>query len=597
MKRTPLLLSALLLATAATADVTTPMMAQTIHLAKGWNTFYLQVTPDATADQIFAGWPVQSVGLYDAAAYTGPHQFAAGLNTEGVAGTGMLVWRRNDPAASTFTSLSGNSVYQCYASSAYTATIYGIPEAARITWHATDTNTVLNYIGVSLVSNNVTAPLSAYFSGCDAGYTFAKYVYGTTDAAPQLVPYNATTVSDGGVLVMDAARASNWSGALYVTPASGVNFSTNILSTSVSVRNDGATARTVQLSMRGGDAPNALALLPVPTVMWRDTDSFDPWQTNLVVTPATRLLQPGETWTVALALDREANFTGVAPGTVYGGLLQFSDITDNGSRFRTTIPLIAVSDGGAAMRSAWPAGLWLCEAKLDHVTQIVDDGTVFDVAGAYADRTVAGGRLTARLLIHVDDDGVIRLLQRVSVVATTNGLGETVRGLYAPTAARPAGSAEILRISSVVLPTDLGFVEGTGGAVEGVDEGADEGTDSCVFGDSVIFSFTVSEDSNVNPFRHALHPNHDGLRTDFSTPAPSGDNLQNYVSTVKPELFSIGNIIELVWDENTGSAWTPAETLGGICTWTFSALRRQSDLRARGPFTMRRISTDPVLHR
>ena len=73
--------------------------------------------------------------------------------------------------------------------------------------------------------------------------------------------------------------------------------------------------------------------------------------------------------------------------------------------------------------------------------------------------------------------------------------------------------------------------------------------------------------------------------------------MQNYVSTVKPELFSIGNVIELVWDENTGSAWTPAETLGGICTWTFSGLRRQSDLRARGPFTMRRISTDPVLHR
>lgn len=574
------------------ADERVPMLGQTIHLKAGWNSFYLKLSPLGTADEVFANWPVNEVGMYDAAAFTATRQFAAGLDTEGVVAPGMRVWRRDEPDASTLKSVKGNAVYTCYATGTYNVTLYGPPDAMRMSWHPVkDTTTVLNYAGISLEPTASSgASVSAYFSGLDAGATYRKQIYGGNADAPQLQPFNATTVTDGSVLVMDAGVASDWSGVLYVTPASGVEFSTNRVLSSVSVRNDGATARQVRISLRAGDVSNAQNLLPLPVVMWRDPLTLDDWHASLYSKAAERTLEPGQTWTLELALDR-TQFQNVAVGTVYGGLLQFTDVTKNGSRFQTSIMLRAVSDGARTLRTDWPAGLWLCEATLDHVTHIVDNNTVADVntpvvpensdtnqvvEAVIPDESKAGGRMEIRLPVHVDVDGNLRLCQRVSIVAATNG----VSGIYAGGATRPAGSVEQMRISSVVLPTDIPVVNGTG-----------------VFGNHAEFVFVVGEQSKVNPFRHALHPNHDGLRSDFSTPTPSGDDFWNYMETVKPEIFSISNSVELVWNENTGSKWTPAETLKGTCTWTFSGLRRDVDIRARGTFKMSRILKDPVLNR
>ncbi len=582
MKRFAIGFLVALAALVGTADEQMPMLGQTIHLKAGWNAFYLKLSPLGTADEVFAGWPVSEVGMYDAAAFTATRQFAAGLDTEGVVAPGMRVWRRGDPDASTLKSVKGNSVYTCYATGKYDVTLYGPPDAMRMSWHPVkDSTTVLNYAGVSLdPTASSGASVSAYFSGLDAGATYRKQIYGSNANEPQLQPFNATSVTDGSVLLMDAGVASDWSGVLYVTPASGVEFSTNRVLSSVSVRNDGATARQVRISLRVGDATNVQPALPLPTVMWRDPLTLDNWHASLSSEAAVRTLEPGQTWTLELALDR-TQFQNVAVGTVYGGLLQFTDVTTgaNASRFQTSIMLRAVSDGARTLRTDWPAGLWLCEATFDQVTHVVDDNTVVDVATSATgnpDETKAGGRMEIRLPVHVDVDGNLRLCQRVSIVAETNGVSK----LYAGGATRPAGSIEQMRISSVVLPTDIPVVNGTG-----------------VFGNHAEFSFVVGERSKVNPFRHALHPNHDGLRSDFSTQAPSGDDVRNYMATVKPELFSISNAVELVWNENTGSKWTPAETLKGTCIWTFSGLRREADLRARGKFTMRRILKDPVLNR
>lgn len=560
-----------------------PRMAQSIRLVKGWNAIYIKGTPNETPDQLFASWPVDTVGLYDAAAFTATRQFAAGLDTEGVATTGMRVWRRSDPDASTLNTLHGNAVYLCRATAAYTTTIYGVPEAMRLSWHpASGTNAVLNYVGISLASTNTSnkASLAKYFSGLDAGSTFMKSIYGTAADGPQPSPVAVTQAGDGAVIVMDATTSSDWSGVLYVTPARGVDFETNLLTSVVKVRNDGATARTVKLSLRMGDAPVLTDRMPVPQILWRDRSSATGWNAANVLPNAepSRQLAPGESWTIEFALDR-SQFNGIAKGVQYGGLLTFTDV-DGGSGFATTIPVSATSDGGEAMLTAWPAGLWLCEVNLNKVYSISSE----DDAGSFVDSVSggkAGGTMRARLPIHVDTAGNIRLMQHVSIVAMTNADGQAEYALYAPTAMRPTDSVERMRISSVVLPTDLGVIAPTNGAV---------------FGAEAIFDFTVGETSKVNPFRHALHPNHDGLRSDFMTPTPSGDETSNYLSTVKPELFSIVNQISLVWDANTGSVWSPEEKLQGACSWTLRNLRRDCDLQLKGEFTMQRISTNPVLN-
>ena len=47
---------------------------------------------------------------------------------------------------------------------------------------------------------------------------------------------------------------------------------------------------------------------------------------------------------------------------------------------------------------------------------------------------------------------------------------------------------------------------------------------------------------------------HDGKNADFDGPAPDGDDFNNYVATVKPELFSIANSLTLAWDATTAAA-------------------------------------------
>lgn len=105
------------------------------------------------------------------------------------------------------------------------------------------------------------------------------------------------------------------------------------------------------------------------------------------------------------------------------------------------------------------------------------------------------------------------------------------------------------------------------------------------------FSFVVAGDGATSLLRHPLHPQHDGLRWDFTTPAPSGDDFSNYVSEVKPETFSVSCRIALTLDLNGGEAlWNPENTKSGTCRWTFSNLMRQGDITISGPMTIKRVS-------
>ena len=97
-----------------------------------------------------------------------------------------------------------------------------------------------------------------------------------------------------------------------------------------------------------------------------------------------------------------------------------------------------------------------------------------------------------------------------------------------------------------------------------------------------------------NPFRHALHPLFDNKQMDFKTPAPDGDDVTNYVGSVKPESFSIGGGVEFAFAENAATAWTPVEKLSGTCKWSYTGVRRDGPVVAEGTFTMQRIAVDGI---
>ena len=572
------------------ANATGVRMAHEVRLKGGWNIFYLPVTPDESADEFFADWPTDLVGCYDQAGYLRTEQFVTTAEDSalGAIVPRMQLWVRGEPGRSSLSAVIGNAVYLVNITNrtGFVKTVFGEPVAMRAVWHVSDGgDTPLNYIGITTDGMATTMTSDAYLLGLNTGWTACYTLSGRTDREkPGLTPLGfGAMVENGAAVAMDATKASEWSGPLRVSPVNGISLGTNVTAGAIMVRNDSGTNRTVKVAFTGSVRTNRSEPLPLPALIYLDPAKHLDWQAgNLSNEPYVRELKAGETLTLRLALNRAVS-SGLSRDAECGGIVVVTDISaENCSHFQTAVPFSARNRPVAAMEGNQMAGLWLANITLDKVQRILPKDEPIErmvitdyydewyeditnelgevvssnlVTEAYSvtnmvkswvtDPLPAGAAMNLRLLLHVSDTGAMNLLQRARV-------GER-------------------RVTAAALPADNPVLPGVG-----------------VFAKQATFDWTVAETSRVNPFRHAKHPDHDGLRADFKTPAPSGDDFGNYVSTVKPELFSVSNTVELTWGE---CAWTPDEVLSGECAWTLSGLRRENAVRSTGNFTMKRIST------
>ena len=589
---------------------------QTVSFGVGWNAVYVEVAPKVSADALFADWPVQYVSLYDAAAFLDTKQYSAEDSNEGTVRNVMRTWHRDNPGASGFAAVPADSVLLFKASAAGTRTIVGEPRAPRITWHLSSADEPKNYVGLSTWGETTVAD---YFSGAAIDLATCTRLYGTGDAPQQGAVFATEKLRDGQALAVDAKKVGDWSGVLRVSPRDGIDFGVEGSQTSLSVRNDGATARTVEVSLAHakGDALVApQGLFARDRIAALTNGAWCAFSTSAEHVRRKRLAA-GETWELQLALDR-LQLAGPS-GTVYGALLDIRD-ADGGSKMRVRMPLTATGDGGASSEYAWPKGIWLGVAELDRVSFFLTK------AGDSTGRTdgvgmkKAGGRMRVRLPLYVDESGKMTLLQRFWYGRDTNGV---LRAYSGAVETSDVPLVDVKRVSSASLPTDqpeIPFpqedvifyrtVEVTNQVVTTVDVGEVAGkrmtyvvtnevtetktvVDRVVsnrFGTSAVTTFTVGENSNVNPMRHAPHPRHDGLKADYLGPTPSGDDLSNYSGTLKPEAFSVTNRLELTWDESAATAWNPAETLSGTIKWEFGGIRHEGPIQAEGRFSMKRLS-------
>ena len=554
------------------AGAVAPYTTQSLSLVQGWNAVYVEVAPDATADDLFADWPVDHVGLYDPASFLATRQFGADWDSEGLTGSSMALWKRGFPEASSLSRVPAGSVLVTYCTNeSHSVTIRGVPAAPRTTWHVSGTNAVHNFFGFSTTQQT---DISAYLEGspCEGVKSRAYYriVGDNLDAGPgplEVRTWNSK-VSDGDVLLLPSDDLSDWSGVLFVSPMNGIDFGQNGVKATLTVRNDGKSPRTVSVALE--QAANAAELqlsgtLPL-CLHVRDADvarTNAAWSAALSgYGPVTKKeLAPDETWRLEFGLDRTA-FSSLVKGLSFGALLRITE--DGDSHAKVVVPLAGETSGVVVPDAALPVGLWVADVQFDHV--LAPGSTV---------GTETGGAAKLRLPIHIDANGKVRLLQRVVTAGEIAADGTYTYRLYAGSAVVPTTATMVTRISAVCLPTETPVIEAAGES------------------DSVIaFSFTVAADGATSILRHPLHPQHDGLRWDFSTPAPSGDDFQNYKGDVKPETFSVGNRIEMSFGLNGGeAAWNPEDTKSGTCRWTFSGLMRQGNIVLSGPMTVKRVSS------
>lgn len=548
------------------------LSSQDIQFKKGgpsggqWQFVFLTVEPEGTADEVFKDWPTDAVGMFDAQSFRRYEQWSASGSTEGADLLPTPMWVRGDPGASGFTRLQGNTVYFFQSTNNVKRTVFGTPLAMRTAWHATDASTPANYVGVSIAEGDKVR-LDDYLAGCDAGATAVR-VGGIDPAGPQTqMSFGDLMATNGDVFAVEAKYVSDWSGSMYVTPLRGVDFGTDDVVASASVRNDGATTSVFTVVFEAGVGGADRPLFDPAVFLWRDSSlsSDGAWHRFSETNGLSRPVAPKETWGIQLAFDRERT-ANVRVGSAYGGILTFTDTGK--SRMRTAIPMQAEAAGEAWAERAWPKGLWLATVTFDTATQVD--------AGRVNHNVPAGGAMTVRLPLLVRGERNMTLLQRVEVMADSNGVTRLLAG-GVPT---PDGWTFVRRISSIQLPTDHPVIGTATGTV----------STASVFRKYAEFAFDVGTDSKVNPYYHARHPMHDGLDGTFKKAAPSGDDFQNYRYEVKPELFTVQNRIVFEWDEDESTAWSPNKALMGTCSWYLGNLVKEGDLRLKGTFVMQRIS-------
>lgn len=567
-----LLMTAALCALSGWADVHS---TQTISFSPGWTAVYAEVSPTGTLDSVFADWPTDSIGFYDPATLLSTAQFSSSGETQGLTMAPFATWRRGYPEASNASRLSAGTVLVFASTNKTSVVLVGEPAAPRLRWHVSGTNDVYNYVGFSLKSGVEISPsdyLDGFGGASIANRTFYK-IFGPKTQAPRLVKISATSkVSDGAVLAMSSDIVSDWSGVLNVSPMNGLDFGTDGVKRTLAIRNDGTNGRTVRVAL-ADDAANIQDItLPYTALYVRDpaeiTATNASWTACTNAVMAEKFVPAGKTWELQVGLDRTVMRDEIY-GRTFGLILRITD-EDGGSMMRVDIPIQGATSGGTASARAWPGGLWVGDVALNMIKGPDD---------AAASET--GGTLKLRLPIHVDANGKIRLLQRVVAAGDIGSDGYWDYRLYAGSATPPATAQNVFRVSAVCLPTEIPVVEAK---------------ESNLASGKAQFSFTVAGDGATSLLRHPYHPQHDGLRWDFKTAAPSGDDWQNYKYDVKPETFSVKCDIAVTLDFDGGeAAWNPDDEVNGTCTWSLEGLRHEGAIVVSGPMTIKRISPKPEI--
>jgi hypothetical protein len=228
----------------------------------------------------------------------------------------------------------------------------------------------------------------------------------------------------------------------------------------------------------------------------------------------------------------------------------FIEVTAPGHGYRQLVPVVAEVPGsrlavrrgglvgvprtnprrGAALLADAPtavggpalsAGLWVGTLSLKSVNRPGFSAEPTPNPGL--NPQVAATPLNTRVLVHVDSNGVSRLVTQIFFADVPNGTNRVTR-LYSSLTNLPTGAAIKSRLSAPswppALPTPmLGR-----------------------FGSNVSATLTLGYNDRVNPFVHRYHPDHNNLAEDFRTVLPAGRESFDLTRNVQ---FFFGDTVQL----------------------------------------------------
>lgn len=538
-------------------------VSQQIKLSPGFTPVYLEVTPaDTNPETLFGTIPnVQHVWMYNR--YLQTSTFTTDPTQSNVDQDHWLMWY---PASSrkgflsTLAQVRGGQAYLIFLATnaaPVTVSIKGIPAAPRVDWIPFDL---------------VLAGFPVAETGKVTFYQFLKDTPevstqpGTASGIYSINPLTAreTQIRNPDLTAITPGRAY-WTrlGAHSENPfpvrviASGDNnsaqFPQDSRTTTITIGNSVKTAsQTVHLRLLESESPPAgvpakAGGVPVALLTPQADGSYLP---QFLSNGVDVTLAAGEIRQLKLGVAANLFTPTTDTNSTYQALIE---VTEAKHGYRLLVPVVAEVPGSGltaqkasllglkktssqniaasaptVSSEALSAGLWVGSLTLNAVNLPGFAATNSPDPSLFP--SLPATPLEVRALIHVDSNGVSRLLEQVFFASVTEGSNNVVR-MFSDLKNIPSGSSTKSRISApswpAIAPTAM-----TGN-----------------FGDALSATVVETYNDRVNPYVHRYHPDHNNLAEDFQTPLASGEESFDVTRNVR---FIFGSTLK------NGSKYTPA---------------------------------------
>lgn len=575
-----------------------PTQTQTFNLHPGWNAIFLEVQPEAnTPGEVFRGVTFESIWMLKTPTFS-----VEFIQNPGEPVFSNAEWLRFIPTnrVESFQ----NTLFRIAAHQAYvvkvidpaplTLRITGQPVLRPITWKP-DAHVLT---GLPVES---TAPptFATFFRGSKAHYDPVlrrlQTIY-RLNAAGDWAPVDPDDRSaQGEAYWVFTKGASDYQGpfSVRVLSGDGLEFGSNVPRLSLTLAN--VTAGHLNLTVRDIVAPTANLL------SYSSLNLTNGYEFVALPSPYVVSVPPTDSAILPLSVRRQS-----IVGPNYETVLEVTDnagthflIPVTASKVLGAAEAILLNDAGGrsvALLSASPTKLSPPQEAQSHAGLWSGTVTVNAVSEAHAadanTPTPVAKEFNLRVLLHVDTNGVTRLLKEVIQMAAEGRSTNDANGFSA--------KAEADRFVLVTDFTKLAQFKGVA-LRDGVSQGrrlcsvgfdfAASNTDNfAVLSGSFAVGQTVSAKLNVpstlptNPFLHRFHPDHDNLAADFKQ--------------FKEEAYPVARTVQFEFSpapNDSKSVEYGYSQISGVYRETLSGLHRR-DLKVSGTFQLSRLTTVGVLN-
>lgn len=528
-----------------------PLLAQwkteSYVLMGGWNAIYLHGdATHSTPAELFENTAVSEVWRWN----PNPNQvqFTSSPAVPSESSSEWTIWKRYDAEEQKLSALVGQSAYLvfCEGSATTTVPILQQPLPPAASWLISGAN-FLGFPAATATKPIMTSYFASFPKATASPAKIYKYIGGVLgETNPWKISASSERIDRNTAYWFETAVVSDFTAPVeYEVPGTnGIAFGRTATYLTMGVMNRTSSALTLTLKTETSEpAPAGQTGITGPVPLTYRT--FDSSNNSYVETPVSGSFSVSVPANGRLDLQFGVDRSQMSDSSeaLYASFLQ---ITDSAGLSNVRMPMSA--------QIASSAGLWIGEVSVTHV-----GSTVPGSPGSTTTRP-----FPLRMLVHVDANGLARLLSQVYLGPLASGLtGVTTR----ESLLHPERKAEAMRLISSQMPLDR-VISGSG---------------SFAVGSSLAYQVALPFDDPTNPFVHQYHPDHDNRDPNLLPLKTSGESYD----ITRNCTFSF---TETPPDGSTISGWGTS-VYGGTYSEVIKGLNKTTqNLTTSGTFNFRRLS-------